>query len=169
MPAPVVSEVGTQVLLYRRTGGEPPPQFLDEYYDPAANGGRGGWRYPPANGYVIGADGHPEEAPRTLSPGQLVDRYGSEYGGFLAPQGPPYTERSIPPQSLDTIDPAVTCNYHRYRVLKAFTVEAGPIAPWFRQRGGGLQYQVDGSLLPGRPATANVMLLVANGYLQRLP
>lgn len=168
LPAPIVSEVGTQALLYQRTGGEPPQQFLSEYYDPSANGGQGGWRYPPANGYVLDPGGRPEEAPRTLHVGQLVDRYGSEFGGFLAPQGTPYAERSIPPQSLDTTDPAYTCNYHRYRVIRAFAVDAGPIAPWFRQRGGGEQYQVDGALLPGAPSRPNVMLLVNDGYLQRL-
>jgi Tuberculosis necrotizing toxin len=168
LPAPIVSEVGTQVILYQRTGAEPAQQFLTEYYDPAANGGKGGWRYPPSNGYVIDSHGQPVEAPHTLPVGHLIDRYGSEFGAFLAPQGTPYAERSIPPQSLDTSDPAYTCNYHRYRVIKEFTVEAGPIAPWFKQRGGGEQYQVDGALLPGAPNRPNVMWLIGSGYLQRL-
>lgn len=31
-------------------------------------------------------------------------------------------------------------NYHVYRVLQPITVLAGPIAPWFGQRGQGVQY-----------------------------
>ena len=47
-------------------------------------------------------------------------------------------------------------------------MDAGPIAPWFFQHGGGLQYQLDGALVPGAPARMNVMWLIDNGYLQRL-
>ncbi|HWD09373.1 MAG TPA: TNT domain-containing protein [Actinomycetota bacterium] len=50
--------------------------------------------------------------------------------------------------SLDNFDPAFTCNDHLYRVVKAFKVEAGPIAPGFGQPGYGRQYQLVGSLLP---------------------
>ena len=65
-------------------------------------------------------------------------------------------------------DPAFTCNYHLYRVVKPFNVEAGPIAPGFGQRGLGLQFQLVASLLPGTTATANVAWLLNNGYLQRM-
>jgi hypothetical protein len=43
-----------------------------------------------------------------------------------------------------------------------------PIAPGFGQPGGGLQFQLVSSLLPGAPATATVMWLVSHGYLRRL-
>src|SRR6266571_1098731 len=108
------------------------------------------------------------EFPFTLVPGQEVDRFGSEYGGFLAPEDTPYADRALPPQSLDDFDPAYTCNYHLYRVLKRFTAETGPIAAGFGQPGGGLQFQLVSSLLPGAPATVTVMWLVSHGYLQRL-
>jgi Tuberculosis necrotizing toxin len=104
------------------------------------------------------------EFQQTLEPGQAIDRYGSLYGSFLAPFATPYAARSIPPSSLDD-SPGFTCNYHTYKVLKAFTVEAGPIAPAFGQPGLGLQYQLVSSLLPGDPSTANVYWLVDNGYL----
>ena len=159
---PVAGSVGLQLVGYQRTGYLPEQQFLDMYYD----SGTGSWRYPPLNGYVIGANGRPIEFQLTLFPGQRIDRYGSEYGGFLAPLGSPYAMRSIPPSSLDG-NPPELCNYHVYFVNRPFTVDAGPIAPWFAQPGGGLQYQLDGSLVPGAPAQLNVMWLLDNGYLSR--
>jgi hypothetical protein len=167
-PVPIVSEIGTELLLYQRTGGMPMAAFLATYYDPAGNGGRGGWRYPPDNGYLTGPGGVPIEAPQTLVAGQDIDRFGSEYGGFLSPRDTPYAQRAIPPQSLDTYDPAYTCNYHQYRVLRPFAVEAGPIAPWFGQPGGGRQLQLVAGLVPGAPSPLTVAWLVSNGYLTRL-
>lgn len=168
LPTPGLSEVGNEVLLYRRTGGETDSQFLAQYYDPAAGGGKGSYVYPPANGFVLDDAGRPQEAPQTLPVGQQLDRYGSEFGGFLAPFGTPYAQRSIPPSNLDTVDPTYTCNYHAYQVRKPFAVEAGPAAPWFAQPGGGEQYQLDDTLLPGAPARPNVKYLIDNGYLERL-
>jgi nicrotizing toxin Mtb-like protein len=160
---PVAGSVGLQLMGYHRTGYLPEQRFLDKFYD----SGSGSWRYPPLNGYVIGANGRPIEYQTTLFPGQRIDRYGSEYGGFLAPLGLPYALRSIPPSSLDSV-PAALCNYHIYAVTRPFAVDAGPIAPWFAQPGGGLQYQLDGSLVAGSPAQLNVMWLLDNGYLSRL-
>ena len=161
---PWLGPVGSQLIGYQRTGYLPAQRFLDTYYDPATQS----WRYPPLNGYLIGPDGKPIEFAMTLVPGLRMDRYGSEYGGFLAPAGSPYWSRSIPPSNLDGTPPQ-SCNYHVYRVVRSFAVDAGPIAPWFAQPGGGLQYQLDGSLVPGAPAQLNVLWLVANGYLERMP
>ena len=116
---------------------------------------------------MVGPNGHAEQGRTRLFPGQDIDRFGSEYGTFLSPEGIPYSARSIPPQSLDGI-PAAACDYHRYRVIKSFTVESGPIAPWFGQPGHGWQYQLDPTLIPANPAGLNVMWLVANGYVRPL-
>lgn len=159
---PALGPVGFQLLGYRRTGGEAPARFLARY----RNGE--GWIYPPDNGYVIGPDGRPIEWVQTLIPGQHIDRYGSVYGGFLAPEGTLYAARSIPPSSLDST-PAAPCNYHDYLVLRPLPVDAGPIAPWFAQPGGGEQYQLDATLVPGAPAQLNVLWLLSNGYLRELP
>ncbi|MFJ8473436.1 TNT domain-containing protein [Kitasatospora sp. NPDC094011] len=164
---PSSGPVGRQLLGYQRTGGASEQDFLATYYDQSANGGKGGWKYPPADGYVTLPDGSPVEFDLTLYPNQNIDRYGSEYGAFLAPEGLPYANRAIPPQSLDGT-PAAGCNYHDYKVVKPFTVHAGPIAPWFNQPGWGLQYQLDATLLPGGPARLNVLWLVENGYLARI-
>lgn len=164
---PLLGPVGLELLGYRRTGGLPQQRFFAQYYSPTANGGAGGWIYPPDNGFVLAPDGDPVEWTATLHVGQRIDRYGSEFGGFLAPAGSPYASRSIPPQSLDG-NPAAGCNYHEYQVLKPFAVHAGPVAPWFGQPGEGLQYQLDGALLPGDPDGVNVAWLINNGYLARL-
>lgn len=164
---PVLGIVGVELIGYRRTGNLSPAAFLAQYYNPTANGGAGGWIYPPDNGYVIGPNGQPVEWQETLRVGQRIDRYGSEFGSFLAPAGSLYAERSIPPQSLDSTPPA-PCNYHDYQVLKDFAVDAGPVAPWFAQPGYGLQYQLNASLIPGAPASVNVMWLIDNGYLARI-
>jgi hypothetical protein len=151
--------VARELIGYNRFDGLSPEQFLADYWDSAT----GLWNYPPDNGYLI-LDGQPVEFPVTLEPGQPIDRYGSLYGGFLAPFGTSYAARSIPPSSLDDA-PAFTCNYHTYKVAKAFAVEAGPIAPAFGQPGLGLQYQLRSALLPGDPGNANVYWLVDHGYL----
>jgi Tuberculosis necrotizing toxin len=164
---PAGGPIAPIVRGYQRLAGLSEKQFLATYWDLTANGGQGGWRYPPDNGFLI-VSGHPVEFPSILWPGQEVDRFGSQYGSFLAPEDTPYAERALPPQSLDDFDPAFTCNYHLYLVLKPFKAEAGPIAPGFGQPGLGLQYQLVSSLLAGDPATANVMWLISNGYLRSL-
>lgn len=157
---PTLGPVGRQLPGYQRTGDQAPDAFLAKF----RNGS--GWIYPPDNGYVI-IGGKPVEWVSSLHPGQDIDRYGSVYGSFLAPAGTPYADRSIPPASLEST-PAASCNYHDYEILKRFDVDAGPIAGWFDQPGGGLQYQLDGRLIPGAPAQLNVQWLLQNGYLQEI-
>ncbi|MFJ9519798.1 TNT domain-containing protein [Kitasatospora sp. NPDC101801] len=159
---PRTGPVGRQLWGYSRTGTLTEQAFLDTYYDATASS----WRYPPADGYVTAPDGTPLEIQQTLGAGQRIDRYGSEYGSYLAPEGLPYATRAIPPQSLDS-DPAAPCNYHVYQVTKPFTVDAGPIAPWFGQPGYGWQFQLDARHVPGAPARLNVLWLIDNGYLAR--
>lgn len=160
---PVLGEVGRQLRGYSRTGSLTEQDFLSTYYDDAA----GSWRYPPQDGYALDPSGNPIKWQEELTEGELIDRYGSEYGAFLAPKGLPYTTRSIPPQNL-VGTPAEGCNYHVYRVVNEFDVDAGPIAPWFDQNGGGTQYQLRGALVPGAPERLNVMWLLDNDYLQRV-
>lgn len=151
--------VALELTGYRRLAGMTPREFIARYWDPATKS----WRYPPDSGFLVIA-GKPLMSRLTLEPGEPLDRYGSLYGGFLAPAGTSYAARSIPPSSLDD-SPGFTCNYHTYKVLKAFRVEAGPAAPAFGQPGLGLQYQLLTALLPGDPAQADVYWLVGHGYL----
>ena len=164
---PTTGPVGRELTGYQRLAGLSAQDFIATYWDPTAFGGQGGWRYPPSNGFLIGPDGQPIETPIPLHAGQQVDRYGSEFGAFLAPVGILYAQRAIPPQSLDNTTTPANCNYRAYKVLKDFRVEGGPIAPAFGQPGKGVQYMLLGSLVPGAPPQLNVLWLVDNGYLQR--
>ncbi|MEQ8174099.1 MAG: glycohydrolase toxin TNT-related protein [Syntrophomonadaceae bacterium] len=74
-----------------------------------------------------------------LQPGTRIDRYGSEYGTFVCPEGVPYEMRSLAPGSE-------TKPYNVYAVLKPVEVLSGEIAPWFDQPGGGVQYMFDKSI-----------------------
>ena len=161
---PRAGQVGRELLGYRRAGRLTDAKLLARYYGPTANSGAPGWIYPPDNGYLIAPGGKPVETVQTLTPGTDIDRFGSEYGTFLAPAGSSYASRSLPPSSLDST-PAASCNYHDYRVAKPLTVDSGPIAPWFGQPGYGWQYQLNSALVPGAPAQLNVLWLVGKGYL----
>ncbi len=160
---PNAGTVGWELKGYKRTGALPAGEFLAKYFDTASNS----WIYPPQNGYQTRADGSPIVWRKALKVGRELDRFGSEFGGFLSPAGTPYAERAIPPSNL-VGSPAEGCNYRRYRVVKTFEVSAGPIAPWFEQRGDGWQYQLNGAYVAGAPATLNVLWLVDNGYLERV-
>lgn len=80
-----------------------------------------------------------QAAKLTLQPGTRIDRYGSEYGTFVCPEGVPYEMRSLAPGSE-------TKPYNVYEVRKPVEVLAGEIAPWFDQPGGGIQYMFDKSI-----------------------
>lgn len=117
-----------------------------------------GWWYPDNQGFVL-RNGRPVETPRTLRVGDRVDLFGSGTGYYLAPEGTPYVKRAIPPTNLDayaTNGPAF--NYHLYRVTKAFTVQAGPIRPWFGQPGLGEQFVT----------TSRVSDLATTGFLDEI-
>lgn len=153
--------VGDELAGYHRTGYLTTTQFLDDYYSAAT----GSYIYPPELGYALDVNGKPIKFTMQLVPGQAIDRFGSEAGGFLAPEGTPYAQRALPPMSLDNTASA-SCNYHDYRVLRQFNVTAGPIASWFAQSGGGFQFQLDSSQVPGAPTPLTVLWLVQHGYLQ---
>ena len=170
---PVTGNVGAELSGYlphrRPERGAVPGHLLG----PAANAGQGGWLYPPDDGYVVGPKGRAEHFSfpwaghdRSSFPGQDIDRFGSEYGTFLSPEGIPYGARSIPPQSLDGI-PAAACDYHRYRVIKRFTVDPGR-----SRRGLGSQVTAGSTsstpCLSAQSGGLNVMWLVANGYVRPL-
>jgi hypothetical protein len=163
LPQPWELPIGPLMVGYDRTGGLPIEQFLATYWD--ANAGQ--WRYPPDEGFAVGPDGTVDKHPTPLAPGQVLDRFGSEYGSYLAPAGAPYAQRALPPQSLTTQEPTYPCGYHEYTVTKPFTVFQGRIAPWFHQRGGGQQILLDKTLLdPGPGDKLNVKWLLSHGYLK---
>ena len=108
------------------------------------------------------------EAPFQLDAGLLVDNFGQESGSYLYADGTPFQQRSLPPSALTTTDPAFPYGYHRYEVMRPFTVRAGPAAPYFGQPGGGLQLKVEGDFLAERPPLATIRWLLRAGYLRRV-
>jgi hypothetical protein len=160
---PFIGRVGRQLVGYQRTGGMSVPDFLATYRDAAGTG----WIYPPGNGFVLDRFGNPVVWISRLERGTLVDRYGSVYGSFLAPEGTAYARRSIPPSNLGS-NPPGSCNYHVYRVLRPFDVDAGRTAPWFAQPGGGIQDLLDPNLITNAPTPLNVQWLLNNGYLEEV-
>jgi hypothetical protein len=155
---------GTLLFGYIRYGGLTPSQFLAKYRTPT------GWIFPPDDGFERNSSGTLLRFQLTLYPGQYIDRFGNEFGRFLGAGGSPFIARSLPPDSLNTAadDPVHVCNYHLYRVLKAFDVDGGPAAPWFEQPGGGLQYAINSAYLPAGAQAPFIPWLVDHGYLQRV-
>ena len=94
-----------------------------KYYNPD-----GSPIWPPNRGF----DGNPTKV--TLEPGTLIDRYGYDGGTFVSPKGISYTERSLP---IGTDQKPYTV----FEVVKSVDVQAGKIAPWFGENGGGIQYE----------------------------
>jgi filamentous hemagglutinin len=65
-----------------------------------------------------------------------IDRYGRPSGRFVAPEGVPFTSRSLPPE-------AANGPYYRYEVVRPIEVCGGISTPWFGQRGFGVQYELN--------------------------
>ncbi|MDP9796728.1 hypothetical protein J2S43_005240 [Catenuloplanes nepalensis] len=149
---------GSLMTGYRRFGGMSRDAFTGRYRTAR------GWVYPPEDGFLI-LRGVAVRYEQTMIAGTRIDRFGYDGGRYLAPVDTLYLQRALPPQNLNTPAGAPQSNYHVYCVLRAFTVEAGPIAPWFGQPGLGLQYKLDGRFLPAAGDDISVDWLVDNGYL----
>ncbi|MFD0267261.1 TNT domain-containing protein [Streptomyces sp. NPDC127106] len=170
---PTTGVLGAILSGYQRFGELTPVEFLHKWWNPTADSGLGAYRYPNSDGFARDANGQIIATEVTLQPGQLLDRFGAEFGSFLAPAGTKYGARSIPPSNLNTQDPRWPFDYHLYRVKQPILVCAGPTLPWFEQPGEGVQYvttvtpaQGD-SYCPNVQTGTRVSTLVANGYLER--
>jgi hypothetical protein len=157
---------------YVPLGGISPMRFIDQYWDTTAT--PPSWRYPQDQGFAH-AGGYSNSRPLrfrvTLGTGQRVDRFGSEFGSYLASGATPVGGRALPPDSLNTRadDPTHLCNYHLYQVARSFDVNGGPSASAFQQPGQTQQYVLVAAYVPGAPTTGfNVRWLVDNGYLTRV-
>lgn len=157
-PLPRGGAVGPLLHGYKRFGTFTEPEFVAQFRDGA------GWIYPPDDGFMS-HHGVVDRNPVQLNPGARLDRFGFPGGAFLAPARTPFTERALPPQNLNTPETAPLANYHAYCVVKAFTVDGGMTAPWFGQRGLGMQYKLMGQYLPEAGTQLSVTWLLANGYL----
>jgi hypothetical protein len=172
---PRYGQIGRMLAGYQRFGATRPSTFIDCFWTTAPNAN---WRYPKDNGFRI-VHGKPVERTVTLRRGQEIDLFGNpgnpadpaanKGGQFLAPAGTPYEDRAIPPTNLDTYAASARFNYHLYKVLKKFSVLAGPVAPWFDQPGGGIQDYLAATTGPGLPPDPGIANLVNQGYVKELP
>lgn len=165
LPGPKQQPVGPLLKGYQRTGRLSSKAFLATYWKEEGPEGPGGWKYPPNDGFAE-VNGRVDKHMEILVPGEKLDRFGSEFGSFLAPAGDPYAKRSLPPQNLNTRDLAFPCDSHVYTATRPSPVWQGGIAPWFEQPGGGQQIKLDSALLdPGPGERLNVRWLLSHGYL----
>ena len=79
---------------------------------------------------------------KDFSRGSFADAHIFLAGQYVSAADAPFSQRSLPPSSLDTADneSKYPYDYHIYIVNVSFTVIGGPIAPWFDQPGLGAQY-----------------------------
>ncbi|MEV6768351.1 TNT domain-containing protein [Nocardia sp. NPDC051030] len=118
------------------------------------------WKYPDlATGeYAVAGTREIVDLPAGLK----IDRYGSEWGGWLSPEGTPLTGRGLPPDTLATKD------YFAYETTgnplpPGWKIEQSVVGPWFGETGYGIQYRI----LDETGNTGNVKeLLKPGGFLR---
>lgn len=73
--------------------------------------------------------------------GTVIDRFGYPGGTWLSPEGVPFAERALPPDSAGK-------PYYQYvvedpsKLQPGWRIEQSQAAPWFHQPGGGTQYRI---------------------------
>jgi hypothetical protein len=98
-----------------------------------------------------------------LAAGTELGRFGHPGGAYLAPEGTPFAQLSLPPSSA-------TKPYYTYVVNDptalppGWHIEQSRAAPWFHQPGGGIQYRVMAP--PGQEASVDA--LIESGYLKEV-
>ncbi|OBJ11382.1 hypothetical protein A5624_13620 [Mycobacterium sp. 1482292.6] len=76
-----------------------------------------------------------------LTPGSTLSRFGNPGGAYMAPEGTPFAELSLPPGSAAQ-------PFYQYVVKDpaalppGWHIEGSEAAPWFHQPGGGQQYRI---------------------------
>ncbi|SRX91870.1 hypothetical protein [Zunongwangia profunda SM-A87] [Mycobacterium shimoidei] len=135
LPAETVTEAGAPLSVVRGwhpTGGMPWDDFTSLFGTPESR------IWPDNNGFP--PDYVPQ--PAQLPEGTIIDRFGSEYGRYLAPDGAPFADRALPPESVDG-------NYNRYMVTgkelpPGWQIVEGPVEPFYGQTPspGATQYMI---------------------------
>lgn len=76
-----------------------------------------------------------------LTPGTVLSRFGHPGGAYVAPEGTPFAQLSLPPESAAK-------PFYQYVVQDpaalppGWHIEGSQAAPWFHQPGGGQQYRI---------------------------
>lgn len=115
-------------------GGMAWDDFASQFGTPSAR------HYPPNDGFPPGYVPQPAHLPE----GTIIDRFGTEYGRYLAPDGTPFADRALPPESIGG-------NYNRYMVTgeplpPGWRIVEGPVEPFYGQTPspGTRQYMITG-------------------------
>jgi hypothetical protein len=137
LPVRTVAEGGAPEALVRGwqpTGGMPWDEFGPRFGTPGSR------IWPDNNGFPPGYQPQPAQLPA----GTIIDRFGPEGGRYLAPDGTPFADRALTPET-------VTAEYHRYMVTgkplpHGWTIVEGPVEPWYGQTPspGTVQYMIVG-------------------------
>lgn len=154
LPAEVVTEGGAPLAVVRGwnpTGGMAWDDFASQFGTPTSRS------YPLNDGFPLGYEPQPARLPE----GAIIDRFGSEYGRYLAPDGTPFADRALAPESVGG-------DYNRYMVTgkplpPGWQVVEGPVQPYYGQTPspGSLQYMILGP----DDVEVNVKELVDRGFL----
>jgi hypothetical protein len=130
--------------------GQTPEEYLGAHTkDPMfTDGGHPNWNYE-GEAPDHGALG-PEEQTH-LPVGRRIDRYGSEYGSYLSPEGTAYPNRGLPADNLAK-------PYHQYEVVKPLPVRRGVVKDAFGEPGLGLQFRTNG----------RIKWYIQHGYLREI-
>jgi uncharacterized protein YukE len=137
LPAEIVTEGGAPLAVVRGwepTGGVPWEDFASRFGTPESRIWPGNDGFPP--GYA--------PQPAQLPEGAIIDRFGSEHGRYLAPDGTPFADRALAPESVGV-------DYNRYMITgkplpPGWQIVEGPVEPWYGQTPspGTLQYMIVG-------------------------
>jgi uncharacterized protein YukE len=154
LPAETVTEGGAPLAVVRGwdpMGGMRWDDFASQFGTPGAR------NYPLSDGFPPGYVPQPAQLPE----GTIVDRFGSEFGRYLAPDGTPFADRALAPESVGG-------DYNRYMVTGEplppdWQIVEGPVQPFYGQTPspGALQYMIVGP----DGAQLNVSELVRLGIL----
>jgi len=137
LPAETVTPGGAPLAVVRGwhpTGGMPWDEFASQFGTPQLR------NYPLNDGFPPGFVPQPAHLPE----GAIIDRFGSEYGRYLAPDGTPFVDRALAPESVGG-------DYNRYMVTgkplpPGWQIVEGPVQPYYGQTPspGSIQYMILG-------------------------
>ncbi len=137
LPAETITEGGAPLAVVRGwdpTGGMTWDDFASQFGTPHSRS------YPLNDGFPPGYIPQPAQLPE----GAIIDRFGSGYGRYLAPDGTPFPDRALAPESVGG-------DYNRYMVTgkplpPGWQIVEGPVQAYYGQTPspGSLQYMVLG-------------------------
>ena len=108
LPVRTIAEGGAPEALVRGwdpTGGMPWDEFGPRFGTPDSR------IWPDNNGFPAGYEPQPAQLP----PGTIIDRFGHEGGRYLAPDGTPFADRALTPETVVSESTGTRSPVNRYR------------------------------------------------------